>query len=130
MPSSTLEMILKVTDKASGELKKIDGGLDGLKTGLQSVGVAMAAVSVATGAAVATWKSVVQPVIDYNKEILDASRATRMTTTDMSRIVQVADDFGIEMGTVTRALELATKNGFAPSVESIAQLADKARSLT
>jgi uncharacterized protein YdeI (YjbR/CyaY-like superfamily) len=37
---------------------------------------------------------------------------------------------GVEMGKVTKALEFATKNGFAPTIDNLAELADKGNAMS
>jgi hypothetical protein len=100
-----------------------------LKDALKGLGVAAGVAGGVIAAGTAIWKTAVAPIIDYNKAILDAARSTRMGTEDFSRFVQVGDDMGVSMDSITRALQMATKNGFAPSISAIADLADKANAM-
>ena len=77
-------------------------------------GVAIAGVTAVIGDGTKAYEQTVGAVMSYNKAILDASRATRMGVEDMSRFVQVGDDMGVSMDSITRALQMATKNGFVP----------------
>ena len=121
-----LDLIYRVKDDASRPIKKIKGEQDALTQSVKGAAIAMGAASAAIFAAKKAYDEVVGSLITYNKEILDASQSTGMAVEDLSRFVQVADDVGIGMDTVTKALEMATKRGFAPSIDSLAQLADEA----
>jgi len=120
-----VQVVLRAVDDMSRPVNKAGGSLSTLKSSLASAGIALGAITAAGFAAMKMWNTTVGAVTSYNKAILDSSKATGTSTQQMSRIVQVADDFGISMDEVTRALQLATKNGFAPSVENLAALADR-----
>jgi hypothetical protein len=127
--ANEVQIIIKAIDKASAELKKVSGGLGALREVGKTVTMAMGGVAAAAGAVAVAYKSVVAPIVDYNKAILDAGRSTRMGVEDLSRFVQVGDDMGVSIDSITRALQMATKNGFAPSITAIADLADKANAM-
>jgi len=44
-------------------------------------------------------------------------------------MIQVSDDFGISIEEVRTSLQLAAKNGFAPSIENLATLADRLKGM-
>jgi hypothetical protein len=129
MPNE-VEIIIRAIDKASGVMKNVKGANDDLKASFKAAGIVLGGLTAAVGAAAVAWKTVVSPLIDYNKSMLDASRATRMGVEDLSRFVQVGDDMGVSMDSITRALQGATKNGFAPSISSLADLADRANAMS
>jgi hypothetical protein len=120
MPDATQNLKLKITADTSQATGM--GGLKGMAT-------AMAAVTAALYTAKQAYKSFIEPVIQYNKEIKDASESTGMATEELSRFIQVGDDMGVEMGKITKALEMGTKNGFAPSIDALAALADKGNAM-
>jgi hypothetical protein len=127
--ANDVQIIIKAVDKASAEMKKVSRASDGMASALKGAGIAAGVAATAVAAGVTAYKQLVAPVIAYNKSILDASRATRMATEDLSRFVQVGDDMGVSMDSITRALQMATKNGFAPSITALADLADKANAM-
>ena len=45
-------------------------------------------------------------------------------------IIQVADDYLISVERLTTALRFAVKNGFTPTIDSLAQLADRFNSIS
>ena len=127
-----VKLVAKDSAKFQSDIAKSKKALSGFgdtgtKVALAFTGfnAAMQIVGQAFRTAKGIFDETVGSLIAYNKSILDASRATGTTAEDFSRIVQIADDFGISMGSVETALALATKNGFAPSVDSIADLADR-----
>ena len=119
--------------QATGQAQTALGGLDkataSVKSGMASAGIAIAGTAAALAVAKRAYDQTVGAVIDYNKSILDASRATRMGVEDLSRFVQVGDDMGVSMDSITRALQMATKNGFAPSIDAIAALSDQTNAM-
>jgi hypothetical protein len=119
---TTLRLIIETVKRGGGDKDVVRN--------LRTLGVSLAAVTGAMVAAKKAYDDTVGALVDYNKQIKDASEATGTSAEDFSRIVQVADDMGISMESVTRALQMATKNGFAPSVNSLAELADRANAMT
>jgi hypothetical protein len=136
MSKVEIQILAEVT-QANARLQQLETRMHGMKSstgglsaGLKEAGLALGAIVGAAYAANKAFDATVGAVIDYNKSILDASKATGTTAEQFSRIVQVADDVGISMGSVETALALATKNGFAPSVDSLADLADKLNAMS
>jgi hypothetical protein len=128
--ANEISIIIKATDKATGELAKVKNASDGFKKSMVSLGVAVGVVTGAVVAAQQAWKAVVDPLIKYNKTILDSARATGMTTEELSRLAEVAGDIGVELGAVEKALKMMTKRGLDPSIDAIANLADKANAMS
>lgn len=124
-----LDLIYRVKDEGSASLRKIKGGQDDLTKSVKQLATGMATVGVAVFGAKKAYDAIIQPLIDYNKAIKDASEATGMGAEDLSRFIQVGDDFGVSMEAITKALEMATKKGFQPSIASLAELADKGNAM-
>lgn len=122
MPDATQNLKLKITSDTS-QMRSATGGFGGLAS-------AIAGVTAALYAGREAYKNFIEPVIQYNKEIKDASESTGMAAEELSRFVQVGDDMGVEMAQITKALEFATKNGFAPTIDSLADLADKGNAMS
>jgi hypothetical protein len=128
--------ILAEVAKANSQLKSLDDRMKGmnatsatLSTGFSTVGIALAGIASAGYTARKMWDATAGSVIAYNKTILDSAMATGNTTEEFSRIVQVADDFGIGIDEVTRALEMMTKNGITPSISNLADLFDEVNAI-
>jgi hypothetical protein len=111
---------LTSTASATGGLKDMMSGL-----GLSLPTLGFAALGAGVAAAGKFIMDSVKDVTAYNREIGILSKNLSLSADETARIIQVADDFGISMGSVTTALQFATKNGFAPSVENLAKLADR-----
>lgn len=61
----------------------------------------------------------------YALSVKDMSVTTGMATDDLSRLIQVADDFRIEQTTITTAMENAIRKGYTPSAEWLGELANQ-----
>lgn len=120
-----VQVIIRAIDKMTPTTTKVRSGLGGLVDQFKSAALVMAGVVAAGYAVKKVYDATVGSLVAYNKSILDSARAVGIATDEFSRIVQMADDFGVSMESVTTALAMATKRGFAPSVESLAQLADR-----
>lgn len=137
MTQSTLDLVLRATKKGTGvsEASKELGALDDQakatgdtlgKVGEVAGGLLKAGITAAAAAAV----KAVNDTAAYNREIRLLAQSINATTEETSRLVQVADDVGVSQDALTRALQLASKNGFAPTIDNIAKLADETRGLT
>ena len=129
MAQSIIEVIFKGKDQLSGSLKKIKGGLKDVIGGVTGLNPALFTLAGAVAGVSAAAVKGTKELIDYNKSMKDSADATGATVEEFSRIVQAADDVGISMGAVETALKMATKNGFAPSIDSLARLADTANAM-
>jgi hypothetical protein len=116
--ANDVKIIITAVDKASATLKGTTMGVKGMITAIGAI----SGVAIAAGAAI---KKIADDTAAYNKQILDLTQVTGTGAEEMSRIVQVADDFGIEIGQVRTALVMMNKNGMKPSIENLATLADE-----
>jgi len=124
--TSKLEAGLAKTKTGLQDTAKSTGGLKDLMSGL---GVSLPVVGFsALGAGIAaTGKFIadsIKDVSEYNRTIMLLSQNLSLTSEETSRIVQTADDFGISIDQVKTSLQFAAKNGFAPTIENLANLAD------
>ena len=110
----------------------LNKGLGGAKQSLQQFGGEMAKNIVGTvGLATAVYKAgqaVVEAVndwADYADSMRLSAQMAGVTTEEMSRLVQAADDFRVPMETMQRSMEMALKNGFVPTIENLAELSDR-----
>lgn len=114
------------------DAKPLEKGLGGAKQSLQQFGGEMSKQVVGTiGLAAAVYKAG-QAVVDSVRDWADYADGMRLsaqmagvTTEEMSRLSQAADDFRVPMETMQRSMEMALKNGFAPTIDNIADLSDK-----
>jgi hypothetical protein len=127
--ANEVQIIIRAIDKASAEFKKVGGASGALSGSLRALGAATAVAGAAVGTAAAAYKTFVAPIIAYNKTILEASRATGMGIEAFSRMAEVADDSGVSLETFETALKMMTKRGLAPTIDSLAWVADKANAM-
>ena len=130
-----IQITLTAIDNASAKIKGVAGALDkksGLAEKAKTASIVMtglaSAMTVANQVARTAgqiYGATVGAVIDYNKSVLDLADSVGTGTEEMSRLVQVADDFAISQTDVEVALQMMTKNGLQPSIENLAGLADE-----
>lgn len=94
-----------------GTYTELKSGLDLISTGYQKLGQ--------------LYDTLVGDTMRYAKEVRDLSTNISQSVEETSAMIQMGDDFGIEMGSMTSTLEMMTRRGIAPSVEKIAQMADE-----
>jgi len=144
--ATEVEILLKAIDQASAALNQVRGsseklgkGVSGLEKnwnsmksnvpGLSNV-LALATnpitmVTAGVGALAVVMKAGVSETVAYNKTIREMSQVTGVIPEEISRIVQAADDWGISIDSVRTALQMANKNGYQPSIEMLANMADE-----
>lgn len=71
------------------------------------------------------YDAVVTSTAAYAESIYHASNLAGVSTEQMSRLVQAADDFRVSQETLTGAMGMALKNGFVPTIDNIAALSDE-----
>lgn len=115
----------------------LNKGLGSAKTSLQQFGGEMAKQVIGTvSLAAAVYKAgqtVAQSVsdwADYADSMRLSAQMAGVTTEEMSRLSQAADDFRVPIETVQRSMEMALKNGFTPTIENIAALSDELLGIT
>lgn len=115
-----LDILLRT--KSTGDTKPLVRSLTDIKAGIDMA--AMAYQQIAQVASEA-YNEIITKTVDYNLSIRNMAQNLGLATDETSRIVQAMDDFGVGQEQLQTALALAVKNGFAPSIESIAALADE-----
>lgn len=120
-----LDLIYRVKDSASLPIKKIKGEQDSFNTSLkEGQKIATASIAALTGVAVATGK-LIQNYQNYTLEIGNMAHATGVSTEEMSALMEMAGDLGIETSSLTTAFRKMAKEGIDPSIEGLIQVRDK-----
>lgn len=130
--ANILEILIRLKDEASGKFKALgksskDASFD-LADFSKAAGNVAAGLGVAAGAALAVgaaFKKTIDDTADYNIKILDLATNLGISTEQTSRLVQTADDYRVSQEQVTAALQMAVRKGFAPTIDTLAQLADE-----
>jgi hypothetical protein len=76
----------------------------------------------------AIYQDVKKAVDEYSRyafEIGKAAKLTGITAEEMSRLAQAADDAFVSQEALTRAFQMALKNGFTPTIDNLAKLSDE-----
>ena len=115
----------------------LNKGLGSAKQSLTQFGGEMAKTVIGTVSLAAAVYKAGQVVVDSVTDWADYADSMRLsaqmagvTTEEMSRLVQAADDFRVPMETVQKSMEMALKNGFVPTIDNIADLSDKLLGIT
>lgn len=106
------------TTQYTGTNKQAGLSLTDLKAGLD---LALGAFNTVKGAV----ESVINPTIEYGKQVRDLGSFAGITAEESSRLIQVADDLGIEFNTLRTAAKAMTENGLQPSVKTLAELSEE-----
>jgi len=97
--------------------------------GLTGVSLSTAGAFAVMGIAVSKLsdfiKSSVAETVAYGQTVRELSQIIGASAEETSRMIQVADDYLISTEKLTTALRFAVKNGFEPSIDSLAKLADE-----
>ena len=114
----------------------LNKGLGSAKTSLQQFGGEMAKQVIGTVSLTAAiykaGQTVAQSVsdwADYADGMRLSAQMAGVTTEEMSRLSQAADDFRVPIETMQRSMEMALKNGFTPTIDNLAALSDRLLSI-
>lgn len=133
---SQLDIIIRSLKQGTGaaeatkDLKDLENQSKNTGSMLSNAGKIAAGVFAAGLAAAAAFAvKAVGDTQEYNLEIRKLSSNLSLTTEETSKLVQVADDYGVTQDGLTRSLQLAVKNGFEPNIENLAKLADETNAM-
>lgn len=125
MADNTVTIKIKAQNQTDAAFKQVTGSLKGLVEGITGMSISSVAGTAAIYGIGKALRDTVADTMKYAKQVRDLSDVMRTSTEETSRIIQVADDYMISTESLTRAMEMALKNGFAPSVDTLADLADR-----
>lgn len=132
MADAEVGILFKIIDKASAGLKGMTGNFKALDKTFQSLtGVSLSAaggialVGAAVQKAVKFVKESVAETVAYNKTIREMTQVTGLGADEISRIVQVGDDWGISIDAIRTSLAFMNKQGLTPSIDNLAKIADE-----
>jgi predicted nucleic acid-binding Zn-ribbon protein len=118
--------------KTRGVFQNLGTQFDKLKQQVPALGTAITlltnpislAVAGLGAFAVASRKSI-NETVEYNKQVREMMQLTGLSAEETSRLIQVGDDWGLELGTMRSAMELMNKKGITPSINNLAKIADE-----
>ena len=110
---------------------QLNKGLGSAKQSLQGFGSEMAKQVIGTVSLTSAVYKAGKTVIDSIRDWADYADTMRLsaqmagvTTEEMSRLTQAADDFRVPVEVMQRSMEMALKNGFTPTIDNLAALSD------
>lgn len=132
MADPSVKIILTAVDKASKviyDTKKSMDGLDGttrnLISGITQFGTGMGVgIGIATAFGTAV-KNLADETTAYNKQVREMTEVTGLGAEEISRIIQVGDDWGVSIESLRTSLGYMNKMGVTPSIDNLAKLADE-----
>src|SRR4030067_1479993 len=114
--ANEVKILLTATDNASRVIKSATTGLGGMKGGLDSTlksltgfGLSTFGVVGAVGALAGGIKKVINETVEYGTKVDDLSRALGTSTEEASKLIQIADDFRNEVGSLQTVFRIALK---------------------
>lgn len=127
--ANEISIIIKATDKASAELKKVKTSSADLKNAAAGLGVALGAAAVAAGVMKAAYDKLIMPTMQYGLQVKDLSIRLGVTTQEASKMIQVFDDLRIDMGSAQTAMRFMVAQGIQPTIANLASLSDQYRGI-
>lgn len=129
-----VQIIVEAQDSASGILRGITSNfgelgslIEDLASPTQNWGNITAS---AVSAVIDFTKEAVDATVIYANSVRDLSAISGESAENTSRFIQVLDDYQLSAQDAETATRFLTKNGYAPTIETLAQLSDKYLALT
>ena len=132
MADPQVKIIMSLVDNVSANMKKITGTTGSLGTAFQQLtgfslgaagGIALVGMGLQKGVKLA--KESVTEWVKYNQAIREMTQVTGLGAEEISRIVQVGDDWLISSDAIRTSLAFMNKKGITPSIDNLAALADE-----
>lgn len=127
-----LQIVIDALNMAKGELDGVQGDLKGVSKETKNTGFTFMELKAkfdmaqqAAAALKAVYDKVIGSTIEYAGQVRQLSRTIGAAPEDASKLIQVADDVGLEFGQLQGALEIAIRKGVRPTIEGMGELADQ-----
>ena len=115
----------KKTSGLANTVKTAAGKIPGLGSAMSLLTNPITLVTAGLGALIGVTVKSVNEVVSYTKTIREMTQVTGLGSEEISRIVQVGDDWGVSAGDIRTALQMMNKKGITPSIDNLAILADE-----
>ncbi len=127
MAKKILDLIIKVHDKATKDIAKIEGskGVGGIKGLTKSLGGMINPATMAAGAVTAVGAAAFKAFSDfqsYTREVADFAAMIGATTEEASVFIKMSDDFNVTMDTMLASFRSMAKSGLQPTIEGMEEL--------
>ena len=111
--------------RAATATDKLKGAVKNVASGFSEFGLAVSGVQKALEYVTQAYDATVGATIEYDDAVRKMSQNLQISTEESSKLIQITDDYGLSVEQTSKALELAAKNGFEPSIENLAKMADE-----
>src|SRR5512133_1604098 len=136
---ATVDILIKATDQASSVMHSVKSSLDGVTDGQEGTRVASInlrntwtelnsqaeIVQSAMRLLGEVYQAVVGDTMAYAKTVRDMSDITGTSAEETSRLIQMTDDFGLEMSELETALRGAAMKGIVLTTDKLAAMSDE-----
>lgn len=127
-----LQIVIEALNMAKAELDGIQGDLRGVHKETKNTSFSFMELKAkfdlvreAAAALKAVYDKVIGSTVEYAGQVRQLSRTIGAAPEDASKLIQVADDVGLEFGQLQSALEIAIRKGVRPTIEGMGELADQ-----
>lgn len=120
-----LEILIRAKDQAGKTFDGLRGKVKGLFTSFTELRSALSLASQAFTIIQGVVDRFVKKSVEYAQQVREISQFTGLTAEETSRLIQVANDWEIEIGQLRNAMKLMVQNGVKPSIANLAALADE-----
>ncbi len=123
------EQANKQISKTGGVSQQSSSLLSGLKSSWMEINSAIGVAEKAWQVGKAIWDGTAGEFMSLADQTRDLSEAIGASSEQASALIAIADDVQVEAGTLQSAFEGAIKRGFTPSIQGLADLGDRFRSI-
>jgi hypothetical protein len=127
-----VDVLIQATDEASATINGVNKSITGTETATKAatfsvtdfysaMGIAEKALGYAKGA----YDQTAGAAMDYAQTVRDLSNISGQSAEETSTFIQVLDDYRLTADDATIATKALTKNGHAPSIETLGKLSDE-----
>ena len=129
MANNEVKILMTAVDKASAVIKsatdKINKAVKTTTVSWTEFSNALQVADKVLGYVKKAFEMTVGTAVAYNKTIREMTLVTGLGADEISRIIQVADDWGISIEEVRTSLAFMNKQGIEPSIDNLAKMADE-----
>jgi len=118
MADETVNIVFNAVDHASGALTGMRGAILSLNQAMQLAGQVYQAVN-------NIIKQTVGEYVKYAEQVRNISQLTKQSSEDTSRLIQVTEDYKIQVSDLTTASRKLATEGLSLNVKTIAELSDE-----
>lgn len=129
MPAERVQIIVEATDAATGVLRGITGQFGQIGSLIEDLASPMQnwgnIAATATSLVINGLRDAVNYTEQYVNEVHNLSLASGESMEASSRLIQLMDDYGLSAQDAMTATRTLTRQGLAPTIDTIAKLADQ-----